>query len=195
MLIVLLTNWLFFEKSQWKKDILSRNYCRARHDNNTIVSFHYRRTFKKNVINVQVYSISSSSSDTSKRPAFWQLPLQLPHAREHFIPCFLQLHLWLLQSVLQLHLMTLRSYSGAGGTSVEIGDQPVSVSSQPHSFGNMTLPFHWQIWLNTLKLWNFDAAAVGGRTWGWTWAKLVATFSQNLLYLSVFKDFHCKVYT
>ena len=43
---LLLTNWLFFEKSKWKKDILSRNYCRVRHNNNTILSFHYEKHFK-----------------------------------------------------------------------------------------------------------------------------------------------------
>ena len=166
MLIVLLTNWLFFEKSQWKKNILSRNFCRARHDNNTIVPFHYSGTFKKNLINVQVYSISSSSSDTSKRPAFWQAePLQLPHAREHFIPCFLQLHLWLLQSVLQLHLMTLRSSSGAGGTSVEIGDQPVSVSSQPHSFGNMNEILMQQQQVGTVNWLHVLLQALSGSVW------------------------------
>ena len=56
--------------------------------------------------------------------------------------CFLHLHLKLLQSVLRLHLMNLRSSSGAVGISVDIGNQSMSVSSQPHSFGNMILPFH-----------------------------------------------------
>ncbi len=49
------------------------------------------------------------------------IPRHWPHAGEHSRLCLRQLHLAVLQSVVQLHLMTRSSSSGAGGSNVITG--------------------------------------------------------------------------
>ena len=113
-------------------------------------------------------------------------PLQCPQAIEHFIPCFLQVHLAVAQSVLQLHQMILKSSAGAGGISVNTGCNPVSLRTHPHSSASKSHwgSFHWFVCRKTHLLWNLAAAEVGGRTLGSTCVKLVATLSQYFLYRS-----------
>ena len=62
-------------------------------------------------------------------------PLQLPQVGEHFTQCFLHVHLILLQSVWQLHLIIFRSSSEAGGKSVSTGISFPSLFFHPHSRG------------------------------------------------------------
>ena len=91
------------------------------------------------------HSLSSSSSDTLETLAFLHaVPLQLPQAKVHERPFFLQLHRRLLQSVVQPHLMTLSRSSGAGSKSVWIGISPNSVVFQPQATGCISLlqPIH-----------------------------------------------------
>ena len=64
------------------------------------------------------------------------------HAGEHFTSCFRHVHLKVLQSVWQLHLMILKSSSGAGGKSVCTGISFSSQFSQPHSNGSRSYTFH-----------------------------------------------------
>ena len=67
-----------------------------------------------------------SSSSSSKSDEFVQPdPLLLPHAGVNSMLCFLQVHLVVLQSVLQLHLMMLSKCSGAGAR-VVCGTNPLS---------------------------------------------------------------------
>ena len=64
----------------------------------------------------------SSSSSAMIGIAFMQPdPWQLPHANEHFIPCFLQVHRAVLQSVVHLQWMTFSRSEGAGERSVVVG--------------------------------------------------------------------------
>ena len=69
------------------------------------------------------YTISSSPSSWAIRGvAFTQPdPRQWPHTSEHFIPCSRQLHLVVLQLVVQLQWMIFKSSRGAGGWSVVVG--------------------------------------------------------------------------
>ena len=76
---------------------------------------------------------SSQEPPISGSGAFSQLkPLHSPQAREHWSPCFLQLQVAPVQSVLQLHLMTSRTVGGAGGRSISIGTSFPSTRCQPN---------------------------------------------------------------
>ena len=66
-------------------------------------------------------------------------PLQLSNTGEHSTLRFRHVHLKVLNSVWQLHLITLRSSSGAGGKSVCTGMSLPSRFSQPHSNGLSSL--------------------------------------------------------
>ena len=68
-----------------------------------------------------VFSSELSSSPSNLSEFVQPEPLQLPHAGEHLTLCFLHVHLILLQSVWQLHLIIFKSSSGAGGMSVSTG--------------------------------------------------------------------------
>ena len=63
----------------------------------------------------------SSSSWIEVSELVQSVPLQLPQTEEHFTLYFLQVHLMLLQSVWQLHLIIFNSSSGAGDRSVSTG--------------------------------------------------------------------------
>ena len=77
-----------------------------------------------------------SSSSSSKSDEFVQPdPLQLPYAGVHSMLCFLQVHLVVLQSVLQLHLMMRIKCSGAGARVVCCGTNPLSHTCHPQSVG------------------------------------------------------------
>ena len=43
------------------------------------------------------------------------MPLHAPHVYEHCSPCFLHVHLPVLQPALQLHLIISINFMGAGG--------------------------------------------------------------------------------
>ena len=77
----------------------------------------------------------SSSSRITPSTLVQAVPLQLPHAGEHFTLYFLHVHLIVLQSVWQLHLIILSRSSGAGGKSVNNGIRVPSHSFHPHSSG------------------------------------------------------------
>ena len=111
-------------------------------------------------------------------------PRQCPQAIEHFIPCFLQVHLAVAQSVVQLHRIIFKSSAGAGGISISIGCNPVSLRTHPHSSGSKSHwgSFHWFVCRKTRLLWNLAEAEVGGKTLGSTCVKLVATLSKYILY-------------
>ena len=113
---------------------------------------------------------SKISSLFLSSPAFEQLiPLHSPQAIEHSRPCFLQLHLLLLQFVLHEHLITVRRLSGAG--------------SNWSAF-----PSHSCTCRNTCLLWFLAAAVVGGKVLTSTMKLLEDSFSQNRLKRSVFRS-------
>ena len=88
---------------------------------------------KDNTVTINYSSFSTSSSSSfMKVSEFVQAdPLQLPQAGEHLKLCFLHMHLILLQSVRQLHLIIFRSSSGAGGKSVSTGTSFPSLLFHP----------------------------------------------------------------
>ena len=64
-----------------------------------------------------------------------------PHAADQSSPRFLQVHLRVSQSCLQVHLTTLSRASGAGGRSVILGSRRFRTRTQPHSSGSISSPF------------------------------------------------------
>ena len=119
--------------------------------------------------------------------------MTIPQAINHFIPCFLQVHWSVAQSVVQLYPMIFKSSAGAGGISVSTGCNPESLRTYPHSSASKSHwgSFHWFTCKNTSLLWNLAAAEDGGNDLGSTCVKLVATLSQYFLYqrLSHVSDF------
>ena len=93
-----------------------------------------------------------------------QIPLQSPHANEHLIPCFMQVHESVLQVVLQLHLITFSRYSGAAESTMRTALKWPPSSSYPHSLGlRVMLPSQACTWRKTLAECSFADASVGGR--------------------------------
>ena len=87
--------------------------------------------------------------------------LHLPDVGEHLKLCFLHVYLMLQQSVQQLHLITHRNSSGAGGKLVCTGISPAHLSFQPmHSSNRKSSrePFHICTCKYTYRLWYFAAA-------------------------------------
>ena len=79
-----------------------------------------------------MYSSSDSLSPFRREAEFKQLmPLHAPHAYEHCSPCFLHVHLSVLQPALQLHLIISINFMGAGGIEVWMGG--IFSFLQPHS--------------------------------------------------------------
>ena len=111
-------------------------------------------------------------------------PRQFPQAGEHSMLCFLHVHRRVLQSAMQLHLITRSRFSGARARYVCSGTKPMSALSHcchPHSVGRSPPadPFHYWTCRYTLRLWYIAAPDVGGSARGWTWDVFDATFSQN----------------
>ena len=79
--------------------------------------------------------MSTSNVSKCNKPELEQsVPLQLPQTIEHSNPCFL--HLRVLQSDLQLHIITFRRASGAHGIkSVQLGSKRPFTKNQSHSSG------------------------------------------------------------
>ena len=68
--------------------------------------------------------------------------LHAPHAHEHCSPCFLHVHLPVLQPALQLHLIISISFMGAGEDGADeiwMGGIFSSLIFQPHSDGTSLL--------------------------------------------------------
>ena len=104
----------------------------------------------------------------------------MPASHWPFHSMFLQVHLAVPQSVVQLHLMIFKSSAGAGGIFVSTGCNPVSLRTHPHSSASKSHwgCFHRFVWRETRLQWNLTAVEVGGKTLGSTCVKLVATLSQ-----------------
>ena len=119
-------------------------------------------------------SSSSSSSSSASCDVFVQPDaLQCAHVRVHSMSCFLHVHLVLLQSVWQVHLMTHNSFWRAGGRSVWRGTSPSSLSRHPHSVARRLHADLAHSWTRryTHRLWYFAASEVGGKLCGCTWAR------------------------
>ena len=93
-------------------------------------------------------SISSSLSSSFGVEFMQPDPLQFPHTMKDAIPCVLQEHLMVPQSVWQLHRMIRRRSSGAGNKSVVTGTNISSLSLHPHSSSKRPspAPFHSCTW-------------------------------------------------
>ena len=111
-----------------------RTFRQTNSDIHTNLSFEQSSPLSKSRALLCPYSKSCSSSTSSmKIPAFAQAaPRYCPHAMEHFIPCFWQLHREELQSVAQLQRMIFKRSAGAGALSVRIGKYPKSERIHPH---------------------------------------------------------------
>ena len=84
-----------------------------------------------NEINQSAHYSSIESASTSQH--FLQAePWQGPHAKEHFMPFFLQVQRPELQSVVQSQCMIFKRSAGAGDRSVKMETNPDSVTFQPH---------------------------------------------------------------
>ena len=103
-------------------------------------------------------------------------PLHSPQAGAHSRPCFLQLHLLLLQSPLQLQLIASRRWSGAGLRSVVIGIIPLAPIFHPQTSEGSLIPIHSWTWWYTWRLCYWYEDEVGGKLWGCTKVVLDATF-------------------
>ena len=81
------------------------------HGSCSILNTYYYRNNPANYI----YKSAISSSPHGSCRMFVQLdPWQFPQAGEHSMLCFLHVHRRVLQSVMQLHLITRSRFSGAG---------------------------------------------------------------------------------
>ena len=132
--------FLDLETIEWHKKSYSRN-----------------RLFLKIQLSV---SMSSSLSYSFGMELMQPDPLQLPHTMEHAIPCFLQEHLIVPQTVRQLHHMICMRSSGAGNKSVVTGTSIPSLSFHPHSSGKRSspAPFHCCTWKYTQKTVKFSCS-------------------------------------
>ena len=99
----------------------------------------------------------SSSSWTEVSELVQPVPLQLPQTEEHFTLYFLQVHLMMLQSMWQLHLIIFNSSSGVGDKSVSTCRHQfftiIIVIPPSCSWLHFTgITFHSCIWTYTQKL-------------------------------------------
>ena len=78
-------------------------------------------------------------------------PLQFPHTMEQQIPCFLQVHLIVLQSVWPLHQMIRKRSSGTANKSLVTGTCVSSLSFHPHSLVKDHPPFPWTAVLDSTR--------------------------------------------
>ena len=78
-----------------------------------ILNTYYYRNNPANYIYKSAISSSSSSPHGSCRMFVQPDPWQFPQAGEHSMLCFLHVHRRVLQSVMQLHLITQSRFSGA----------------------------------------------------------------------------------
>ena len=119
----------------------------------------------------------------------------MPASHWAFHSMFLQVHLAVPQSVVQLHLMIFKSSAGAGGISVSTGCNPVSLRTHPHSSASKSHSgsFHWFTCKNTRLLWNLAAAEVGGNDFGSTCVTIlfVSKAIQGIWFLSIVHHHKC----
>ena len=118
------------------------------------------------------------------------VPLQFRQAILHSLAYFLHVHDLLLQSDLQVHQMTFNNSCGAGGMSISMGKNLLSVLLHPQSQGSNThcVFLHCCTCRYTLRLWNLAADDVGGRDDGSTWLSLTEILSMNFLCLNSLRD-------
>ena len=119
----------------------------------------------------------------------------MPASHWAFHSMYLQVHLAVPQSVVQLHLMIFKSSAGAGGISVSTGCNPVSLRTHPHSFASKSHrgSFHWFTCKNTRQLGNLAAAEVGGNDLGSTCVTIlfVSKAIQGIWFLSIVHHHKC----
>ena len=84
------------------------------HGSCSILNTYYYRNNPPNYIYKSAISSSSSSPHGSCSMFVRPDPRQFPQAGEHSMLCFLHVHRRVLQSVMQLHLITRSRFSGAG---------------------------------------------------------------------------------
>ena len=99
-----------------------------------VISFKY---------NIYLYTCTYSSvkSDSAIAAELEQFnPRHSPHPTEHRRPCFLHTHRLVSQFCLQLHLMIFNSFSGAGGSSIRIGESFPHLISNYHVIMTSTAP-------------------------------------------------------
>ena len=84
------------------------------HGGCSILNTYYYRNNPANYIYKSAISSSSSSPHGSCSMFVQPDPRQFPQAGEHSMLCFLHVHRRVLQSVMQLHLITRSRFSGAG---------------------------------------------------------------------------------
>ena len=80
--------------------------------------------------------------------------LHASHAHEHCSPCFLHVHLPVLQPALQLHLIISINFMGAGDREVWMGDIFSSLIFQPHSDGTSLLAQPFKSWGWPCTVWQ-----------------------------------------
>ena len=88
------------------------------HGGCSILNTYYYRNNPPNYIYKSAISSSSSSPHGSCSMFVRPDPRQFPQAGEHSMVCFLHVHRRVLQSVMQLHLITRSRFSGAGLTNI-----------------------------------------------------------------------------
>ena len=116
------------------------------------------------------------------------MPLHPEQADEHDIPRRRHPQRSVPQPVLQMHLTMSRSDSGAGPKSELTGFTLSSESSRHQSSAVNVFPCqccHCCTWWNTLMLWYFVTAEVGGNMFGWMAFFRVVTSSWKRWYLMV----------
>ena len=84
------------------------------HGGCSVSNTHYYRNNAANYIYMSAISPSSSSPHGSCGMFVRPDPRQFPQAGEHSMLCLLHVHRMVLQSVMQLHLITRSRFSGAG---------------------------------------------------------------------------------
>lgn len=153
----------------------------------------FRPLFQSNNNEIMYFRTRFHSSCYQSSRSIWEalvqlIPMQPTQTLEQVSHNFLQVHLFVLQSDLQEHLIIFKRGCGAGLRSDMTGDSFPSVTCQPRSHGSIScLPIHCWTWWYTRKQWYLAALDVGGSFWGSTKTKLVATFSQNFWYRRQFK--------
>ena len=90
------------------------SYSSSPHGGCSVLNTYYYRNNAANYIYKSAISSSSSSPHGSCSMFVRPDPRQFPQAGEHSMLCFLHVHRRVLQSVMQLHLITRSRFSGPG---------------------------------------------------------------------------------
>ena len=106
------------------------------HGGCSILNTYYYRNNPANYIYKSAISSSSSSPHGSCSMFVQPDPQQFPQAGEHSMVCFLHVHRRVLQSVMQLHLITRSRFSGAGPRFFFCGSKLLLPGARPGSKTN-----------------------------------------------------------